>query len=28
VQAAVLLSLMAWLYTKLHFWLAERAITQ
>jgi lipopolysaccharide transport system permease protein len=22
VQAAVLLSLMAWLYTKLHFWLA------
>lgn len=28
VQAVVLLGLMMWLYAKLHFWLAERAITQ
>lgn len=28
VQATVLLSFMAWLYAKLNFWLAERAITQ
>lgn len=28
LQAAVLLGLMLWLYAKLNFWLAERAITQ
>ena len=28
VQAAIIVGVMIWLYAKLHFWLAERAITQ
>ena len=28
LQSAMLLGFMVWLYAKLHFWLAERAITQ